>query len=276
MDCKLTLRLHKPSDGLKGIVKQYVLIESLEGQDKLWILPNLGNYLLFNPGIKGVLQEYDSDKVTHTIPKEFCIGVKSTQIVRLIVQEKDNTRFPMYGIELHPTGFHRLFGKDSYTLQEGHKLLKEYLEGKETLFNDLYSLNSVEAQVQYLEKGLLRLKNDTSKTEHLVNKIDEIIYYIIENITNVNINDILETFSYSRTSLGRDFKKVVGYSPKDFIQTMRFYMLSKELIGNGYDYKTLAYAFSDQSHMNKAFKKFVDITPSKFQTYLKDNEIKVH
>ncbi len=165
----MKLAIHQPCDALKGIVKQYVEIQSIEDQEKLWVLPNLGNYLLFNPGIEGVVLGANSDEILHHVPKKFSVGIKFTNIIRIIVTEKNSVRFPMYGIELHPTAYHRLFAKNAHELQERHILFEELIHTK-NIFNEIYTLDSVSEQLHYFEKCLLQLKEDAKETQVIVKK----------------------------------------------------------------------------------------------------------
>jgi hypothetical protein len=57
---------------------------------------------------------------------------------------------------------------------------------------------------------------------------------------------------------------------------MRFYGVFKDLMTNGYDFMKLEYDFFDQSHMNKAFKRFIDVSPSKLQEYINENNIQIY
>jgi len=272
----MKLSLYKPSNELQHIVKQYILIESLEDQENLWVLPNLGNYILFNPGLDAMLLEHSSDNISHVLPKEFCFGIKATQIVRLFVKETENIQFPMFGVELYPTGYHRLFGKEAFDLRQEHKPLAPSLSDLGCDFEALYKIEGIDEQIAYIETGLGCLLKENKSCDDLCVKIEEIIAYILENLDGVKVKDILEHFLYSRTSLERDFKKVVGYTPKEFIQTLRFYTLSKELMEKGYNYNELSYEFCDRSHMNKAFKKYTDILPSKFQDFIEEKKIKIY
>lgn len=276
MCLNLKLSIHKPSDNLKNIVKHYVVIESLEEDEKLWVLPNAGNFLLFNPGLDAFLQKYNSNEVSFTLPPSFSVGIKANDIIRLNVVAHEKIIYPLIGVELLPTGYHRLFNENAFDLRTEHRPLEKCLEGKDVSFENLYNLDSLGHQISYIEEGLLALKKLASPIQNVFKTIEEIIQYIFKTITNVKVNDILEKFSYSRTSLERDFKKIVGYTPKEFIQIMRFCMIFKDLILNGYDYRKLEYDFFDQSHMNKALKKFIDIPPSKLQAYILENNIQVY
>ncbi|HIC45001.1 MAG TPA: AraC family transcriptional regulator, partial [Sulfurimonas sp.] len=81
----MKLSIFQPSEALKDIVKQYVVVNSLEDHEKLWVLPNAGNFLIFNPGLEVFFQKHNSNNVSFTVPKEFCVGIKSNDIIQLKV-----------------------------------------------------------------------------------------------------------------------------------------------------------------------------------------------
>ena len=274
----MDLSVIKPSSNLKDIVKNYVVVKSLDEYEKLWVLPGAGNFILFNPGLEAYLHKYNSDEMMFTLPTAFSIGVKANDIVRFKVEKDDDIRYPLLAVELMPTGFNRLFNKNAYDLRSGHVLLSECIKDMDISFSALYSLGSVDEQIAYIEKRLLFLKEKPVPlhVESIFIIIEEIIQYMLDTLLNVNVATILEKFDYSRTSLERDFKRIVGYTPKEFIQMMRFCSIFKELIENGYDYRKLKYEFFDQSHMNKTFKKFIDIPPSKLQDYILANKIQIY
>ena len=272
----MKISLLKPSDGLKDIVKHYLVIESLDINEKLWLLPNAGNFILFNPGLAALLDKYDATKEALALPKDFSVAIKANNIVRLSVNAENRFTDPILGVELLPTGCKRLFADKTTDLRSVYALLNDCIKEREVSFDELYDFNTVEDQLSYIEKGLLSLKHSAVSTDETCDNIEGVIDYIEAALYKVSVSDILEEFKYSRTSLERDFKKTVGYTPKEFIQIRRFGIIFKDLMSNGYDFMKLEYDFFDQSHMNKAFKKFIDIPPSKLQAFVKDNNIQIY
>lgn len=275
----MKLTIIEPEKELQSIVRQYVIIESLHQYESLWVLPNAGNFIIFNRGTKGTVEKYESSEKSFSMPMEFYVGMKRDDVLKFELNKKildDRLTFPIIAVELLPLGFNSLFSSNAAELRENYILLDECLKGKDLDFNELYNCDTSSEQISYIEKRLLRLKNNISLMDRVHNVIEEIIFYILQTLHSVNVSDILEKFGYSRTSLERDFKKLVGYTPKEFIQIMRFCHIFKDLMYNGYDFMKLEYDFFDQSHMNKAFKKFTDILPSKLQTYVLDNHVLVY
>jgi AraC-like DNA-binding protein len=266
----------KPSDQLKDIVKHYIIIESLELHEKFWILPNAGNFILFNPGLKAFLHKYDSNEEPFVLPKDFSVSIKANNIVSLSINDGEDVHYPILGVELLPTGCNRLFSDKETDLRSVYQLLEGCLKEKEINFNALYDFNTVDEQIDYIEQGFLALKEKASPVHESCIQIEKVIKYIGNNLYSVNVSDVLREFDSSRTTLERDFKRIIGYTPKEFIQIMRFCNIVKDLMTNGYDFMKLEYDFFDQSHMNKAFKRFIDVSPSKLQEYIKDNNIQIY
>lgn len=276
MRASLEISIIKPSDKLKDIIKHYIVIESLEAEEKFWILPNASNFILFNAGLEAFLHKYDSSEEPFILPKVFSVSLKANNIVRLSVNKEEDIQYPLLGVELMPTGCNRLFSDRETDMSSVYQLLEVCLKGKDVSFDKLYDFKTVAEQIAYIEKGFLALKESASVVQDACIQIEKIIEYIHKTLYKVNVSDIMKAFDYSRTTLERDFKKIVGYTPKEFIQIMRFCVIFKELMRNGYDYTKLEYEFFDQSHMNKAFKRFIDIPPSKLQAYVMEENIHIY
>lgn len=272
----MKITLLKPSNELNDIVKHYIIIDSLEVDEKLWILPNVGNFILFNQGLSALFDKYNSDEVLFSLPNDLTTAFKVSNILRLSVDEEDKMSYPLLGIELLPTGCHRLFSEKTVESKNVYTLLEECLKEKEVNFDTLYDCITIEDKIAYIEQGLRSLKQKAAAVHDSCITVENIIDYITKTLHKVNVSDILVKFNYSRTSLERDFKKIIGYTPKEFIQIMRFGLIFKDLMTDGYDFMELKYNYFDQSHMNKAFKKFIDIPPSKLQAYVNENNINIY
>lgn len=272
----MKITLIKPLDELKYIVKHYIVIDSLEMHEKLWVLPNVGNFILFNSGLTALFDKHDINEVASSLPKDLSIAFKVNNILCLSTNDDNNITYPLLGVELLPTGCHRLFSDKTIDQTNVYTLLEDCLNEKEVTFNSLYNFTTIEEKITYIEQGLLSLKQKALPVRNTCAIIESIIDHIVKNLHKVNVSDILIKFNYSRTSLERDFKKSIGYTPKEFIQIMRFGVIFKDLVTDGYDFIELKYNYFDQSHMNKAFRKFIDIPPSKLQAYVNDNNINIY
>ncbi|MEA2100226.1 MAG: hypothetical protein U9P72_08850 [Campylobacterota bacterium] len=64
-----------PSSKLQNIVKQYLVIYSIEDARRLLFLPNGSNFIVFNREIEIYSKTYTEDKKFY-IPKNYSISVK--------------------------------------------------------------------------------------------------------------------------------------------------------------------------------------------------------
>lgn len=142
--------------------------------------------------------------------------------------------------------FERLFGKDSLFI------LEQVFEQKEDIKRCLI-----------LEKFLLcKLKN--SYRNSYINKALDLIYQNSE----IRVEDLAKYFKVSRTKIFRDFKKYIGQSPKNFIETVRFRkaieILKSPTNVNSLTELSYTLGYADQSHFIKDFSKMSGTSPSKF------------
>ncbi|PHR59539.1 MAG: hypothetical protein COA44_00935 [Arcobacter sp.] len=272
----MNISIIQPAHELKSIIKNFLVIESLESFETFWILPTAGNFIFFNLGLDAFLHDYEIDQTSFSLPKDIAVSIKSNNIIRLGVQKGHNITFPILAVELLPTACNRLFSESTVDLNCVYQPFSQCLKEKDVSFDDLYKYKSVDEQIRYIETGFFKLKELASPMDDACENIEGIIEYICETIRRINVTDILEEFNYSRSSLERDFRRIIGYTPKELIQIMRFGMICKDVIMNGYDYMQLEYDFFDQSHMNKALRKFIDVPPSKLQAYVQENNIEVY
>ena len=127
-------------------------------------------------------------------------------------------------------------------------------------------------QQKYVHDGesdnalLFRNKNDQEFLKNLEEKV-------IENIENesFSVHDLSGCFNMSRTSLYMKLKNLVDLSPQDFIIHTKLKHAKKLLIEGEYSIKEVAYhsGFSNPKYFSTSFKKFYNITPSRFLDSLK-------
>ena len=66
-------------------------------------------------------------------------------------------------------------------------------------------------------------------------------------------------------TLQRNFKKEVGYSPKEFLRVLRLHDIEKQLADSDDIFQIIAdHDFSDQSHFVKEFKLLTNFSPADF------------
>lgn len=266
--------IFSPPKELEDIIKQYVVISSLEGMNSLLFLPNGCNFIVFNRGLKGHTKIYNEDKIFQ-IPKDYSVSIKNNKIKKFILSKQDEACdiiFPIILAELTPIGFYKLFQRDASILKDMYmKIDKSIID---TYFKDLYTHNSIEEELEYLNRSLAALQSSQSDS-------DMGIQDIIDKIVNtyhfeVTVKKLLEDFNYSRSRLEREFKKIIGLTPKNFIYISKFCKTAISYIEDECKFNDLEYLYSDHSHMNAVFKKFFGVTPSVILSDVTNKKIQIY
>ncbi|RZJ54151.1 MAG: AraC family transcriptional regulator [Flavobacterium sp.] len=98
----------------------------------------------------------------------------------------------------------------------------------------------------------------------------EILHYIQENIFNpkeLKSKKISEHFNISLNYLGQYFKKQTGETLQDYILNYKLRLIEARLLNSDMRINEIAdeLNFSDESHLNKVFRKHKGINPSEFR-----------
>ena len=98
----------------------------------------------------------------------------------------------------------------------------------------------------------------------------EILHYIQENIYDpkqLKANVISENFNISLHYLGKYFKKQTGETLQEYISNYKLRLIEARLLNSDMRINEIAdeLHFSDESHLNKVFRKHKGINPSEFR-----------
>jgi len=251
--------IYPSAKSLAHIVKHYVVIHSLKDIEKLLFLPNGGNFIVFNRGMKACSELYSGE--TFEIPKNYSVSIKTNKVKKATLYPDNNLEnicFPMILVELLPVGFYKLFHEDAATLNNGYMEIDEELV--ETYFKELYKHETLEQELEYLNESLIKLDASRGNTrlciEDLLDKM------IDEHRYEVTVKDLVDDFGCSRSTMERQFKKYIGLTPKNFILVSKFTQTLLAYIEDNRTLKDLDYIYSDNSHMNRVFKNILGIVPS--------------
>ncbi|PHQ66011.1 MAG: AraC family transcriptional regulator [Sulfurimonas sp.] len=266
--------IFSPSQELKSIVKQYVIINSLDGVESLLFLPNGCNFIVFNRGIEGYTKIYTEDD-KFSIPKNYSISVKTNKVEKFVLSNKniaEDITYPVILAELTPIGYYQLFNKEASGLNSSYEELEA--DTIEKYFKDLYTHDSIEDELNYLNSSLKAIHAAQDNT-HLT------VYDVIDKIVNsyrfeVTVEKLTEEFGCSRSTMERQFKKVVGLTPKNFIFVSKFCKTALAYIEDECTFKELEYLYSDNSHMNAVFKKFLGVSPSIILNEVANKKIQIY
>ena len=111
--------------------------------------------------------------------------------------------------------------------------------------------------------------------------ICNILSFIIKNINrNINIDELSNTFLYNRTYIMKLFKKEIGISIIDFINSIRIYNSLKYYYEDNYILSiALKNGFNSLEYYSEMFKKIIGVSPIIYKKYIshniniKDNDI---
>ncbi len=100
--------------------------------------------------------------------------------------------------------------------------------------------------------------------------IQEIISYLRNNYAkDTTIETLAHQFGISRSHLSREFKKITGFSPKEYLIQIRISQAKLLLRGSSISIDDISSAigFHDTAHFIQTFKKAEGITPLKFRKF---------
>lgn len=132
----------------------------------------------------------------------------------------------------------------------------------------LFSLARLAADLQ---DGDTAIELDRGLMDHLARqpprwgRIDECIALIESAKGNLCLDEMYRPFGRSRRQFERVFKQIVGISPKAFAAIRRFHYAVARIRQGGFLADCAAAAgYTDQSHMNHAFRRLSGGTPGRF------------
>ena len=270
----MVYNIFSPIKELQNIVKHYVVISSFDGVDSLLFLPNGCNFIVFNRGFDGYTEVYNEEKKIN-VPKNYSVSAKSNKVHKFVFNETSNStdiKFPIILVELTPIGFYKLFNTDAAELHNSYQELEQKIV--DTYFEDLYSHNTTQEELEYLDSSLAALYTSQNNV-HM--PIEDVIDKIINSYHfEVTIEILLKEFNCSRSTMERNFKKIIGLTPKNFIFISKFCKTVLAYIDEDYTFKELEYLYNDYSYMNAVFKKFLGVPPSVMLNDVTNNKIRIH
>lgn len=270
----MNYKIFPPSDKLKDIVKQYVVFNSLENIENVLFLPDGGNFLIFNRGVKANSKLIGCDE-SFEVPEGYSFNFKTNRVKQVFLEHEyhhDDVQFPIIVVELLPIGFYKLFNIDMSLSEFNYEEIPK--EIVERYFSQLYKNSDIDEEFSYLNSSLIELANSHDNKRLPIEDVVDKIYndYQLE----VSVEDLLDEFGYSRSTMERNFKKMIGLTPKNFIFISKFSKTFLQYIDEKRTLRDMQYLYSDSSHMNAVFQKFLGVAPSEILKKVSNGEVAVY
>jgi len=116
----------------------------------------------------------------------------------------------------------------------------------------------------------IALKLPKNIKENTGEPVLELLHYIQENIFEpgmLRAEKLSDHFGISLSYLGRYFKKQTGETLQDYISNYKLRLIESRLLYSDMRINEIAYElnFTDESHLNRIFKKYKGVNPSEFR-----------
>lgn len=187
------------------------------------------------------------------------------------------------GMRAEACVMHSGFSEENFIRKTKHtqlmeELVDQMLEVREMTFanelrrNGLLKLFFAKLIDEYdseLSKKQVGKEQKTETSEY----IKEAITYITQNYSqNIRINDLADYVGVNRSYLASSFKKATGYSPKEYLLSLRMenaksLLETTDMTINGI---SNAIGYSDQLAFSRMFKKYTGVSPT---TYREERKI---
>lgn len=167
-------------------------------------------------------------------------------------------------IILQPTAFSIITGLDAHARQLVP--LSEVFGPAETaeLYDSCFQLQSA-GEIHHLMQQQLKPYKDSHLSTP--NPLNSIVKDILDNNGKISVEDLLNKYPYSLSSLNRYFKKYLGMTVGLYIRLVKFSIFTAMMSRADVKLKDLSdeFNFYDQSHFFKDFKKFAGISPTEYR-----------
>lgn len=200
------------------------------------------------------------------LPQNFVSGIISKPLSFKIKGD-----YSHFGVSFTPDAIRHIFGVKPNTLMDSFKDLS--LLVPQNLSRELGTVECTKKKMSLLTHFFWERIKNTSRSNHVA--VLNLLWNT-KKYQHVPVGDIAKSHGLSERSLERQFKELVGISPKKYLQLYRFEQTYKSLTVNAFDsLSEVGYqnGFSDQSHFIRNFKQYSGILPTTYMEEVKrENE----
>lgn len=175
--------------------------------------------------------------------------------------------FELILAEFTETGYYSAFRQDAHQLVNGHQDLR--LVADDEIFREAANLNNgfkigmrAAEKIPLLEKFLRRLV--TKEPPAGVETIEAAAEMIKQSVSDLDILSLAKDLGINSRTLQRRFKSIVGLTPKQYAEMVRFTKLFDFLMSGkkvNLLKKLHALGYYDQAHAIRAFNKYAGFSP---------------
>gem|GEM_PF-6008219 len=219
----------KANDFLKNFIYSFIHIKTNSKNKSLFLYPDGADYLLFS---KDEVKTIDKTEVQST----YQLNLKQNQEYFLV-------RFKPFTL---------------YYLQKEKEKYENVLK---IIHKNISASNSLTIKKTSISLLIMELLDVT----FLENHITDIFNLILESKGNITVEQILVQTNIHPKKLQRDFKTILGVTPKQFISIIKFQNAISSFYSSINSVKIIKTdPYYDYSHHSKIFKKYLRMTPKNF------------
>ena len=251
-----------PSKELAPFISHYVSLASKETPSRLLSyqdFPRTAMDMVFT--FDGSIQIKRTAKTTFSLHKYEFIGLFNSayhvqvenSISALHIRFKPNGVYPLTKVPLH------------YILNSHLSLTELMGNSIDDLYQQMGALSNQSEKINLLESWL----RPFYQRDRLHYRMEYGIQLIEQQKGLISVKTLSEQLNTNYKSLDRWFQKMVGVSPKAYIQMSRFKNILSQLDQQkeaDWIQLTVDHGFYDQAHFIKSFKQFAGITPAVYQS----------
>ncbi|WP_294379116.1 helix-turn-helix transcriptional regulator [uncultured Clostridium sp.] len=171
----------------------------------------------------------------------------------------------IFGVRFSPSGFRDFFNINAKEIRDMQVDFVPLCKNINELYDHIFCADSLQDKASIFYSHLQRKKSQKVEKKAL---LDYCIFQIINKNEEISINKLSEETLYSTRYIEKLFNETIGLSPKSFLDIYRIQNVICS-IQNVPEINLLKvaceYGYTDQSHMNKHFKKYLSITANKIK-----------